>query len=181
MQRRTVIGTIGGIATGSVAVATLSTQPSRAQVTFGTLTVQDRGFEKTSEIQDVRINVNGNYQFDSEQVPQRWELKLLVGQNDEFAEIAEERMAPTTKADSGTQELSGSIFDVSHFAIENFRLNGQSEITKDIQVKLVFNVILNDETIASAEVQDTTTLTITPGNVEATAKVKGTGEISISR
>lgn len=178
VSRRTVLSGLGGAVIGGTAIATLGTENAHAQVSFGSLNVANREYEQTSELKDVHIRVNGNYKFDSEEQPDAWSLKLHVGKNGEYTEIAEERLAPRSNADSGTEELEGSILDTSYFAIENFQLgDNQSEITETINVKLTFQVFVGDREIASASVEDTADLTVTHGTIEASAQLKGNGEI----
>jgi carbonic anhydrase len=181
MQRRTVIATAGGIVSGGV-LTTLASQDAgaTAQVEFGTLDVGNRTYEQSSELQDVSIRVNANWKFDAERVPDRWELILKVGEpNNELIQIAETRMAPSSQADSGTEEISGSVLD-GPFTIEQFRIDG-SETTVSMVVGLTYRVVHNEQEVASASVQDTADLTVTPGSVDGSASIKGTGEIVLSK
>jgi hypothetical protein len=179
MQRRTLLATAGGVVSGGALVAFTSSKPAKAQVEFGTLSVSDKTYEQTSELQDVSIRVNAGYQFDAERVPDRWELSVQVSEpNGELTQIAEERMAPSSKADSGTQEIIGSVLD-GPFSIEQFRIDG-SETTVSMVVGIAYRVVHSEEVIASASVQDTVELTVTPGSVEGSASIKGTGEIVVS-
>lgn len=178
-RRNAITGIVGVVAGGSIITA-LGSDRASAAVTFGDLTIKDRTVEQTSEIQDVQIHVNGNYKFEADETPDAWSLQLHVGQNGEYTQVDEERLAPSSSASSGTEEVSGSIIDTPHFAIDNFRV-GSSQTVQEIDVKLVFEVEMNGEAIATAEVTETATLTVTPGSVDATVQVKGTGEIQISR
>lgn len=171
---------IGGVVAGGSIITALGSEQASAQVQFGTLDIQDRTVEQTSEIQDVQIRVNGNYKFEADETPDAWSLQLHVGQGGGYTQVDEERLAPSSSASSGTEEVSGSIIDTPHFAIENFRVDS-SQTVQTIDVKLVFEVEMNGEAIATAEVTETATLTITPGSVDAEVNVKGTGEIQISR
>lgn len=158
----------------------ISTERTTAQVEFGTLDISDRSVEQTSEIQDVQISVNANWKFDASKSPDARSLQLHVGKGGNFTQIVEERLAPRTNADSGTETLTGSIIDTPHFAIDNFRVDS-GEKSETIDVKLVFELEMDGEVVESTSVTDTATLTVKPGSIDASVNVKGTGEIQISR
>lgn len=181
MQRRTVLATAGGIVSGGTLVALTSTQQAGASATvqFGSLDVADKTYEETTELQDVAINVNAEWKFSADRTPDKWELILQVGEpNSSLTQIAVDRMAPSSTSNSGSTEIQGSVLDGS-FTIDQFRIDG-SKKTIDMVVALTYRVVHSEEVIATASVQDTAALTVTPGSVEGSASIKGTGEIILS-
>jgi len=180
VQRRNVITTIGGIATGGVAVTLATTDQATAQVQYGSLDIPDRDYIQTSELQDVRLTVTANWSFDAAQVPDRWVCELQVGTENET--IAADRMAPSSQSDSGSVELTGSVVDTSQFNIEQFRVDsGGSETTVQIPTRLVYRIETGETQIAQATAEATPSVTVTPGEVEGSAEVGGNGEIVLSR
>ena len=178
VSRRTVLSGLGGTVIGGIGIATLGTETANAQVFFGSLDIADRQYEQTSKLQDVQLRVNANYKYDSEETPDAWSLKLHAGKDGQFTELTEERLAPRSNADSGTEELEGSLIDTPHYAIENFQLSeSQTEIVETINVKLTFQVFVGEREIANASVEDTADLTVTKGEIKASAQIKGNGEI----
>jgi hypothetical protein len=175
--RRNIIATIGGIATGGVAVSLATTDKATAQVQYGTLEIPNREYQQTSQLQAVQLNVQANYSFDAEQVPDRWVCELLV----EDTIIAEDRMAPSNKADSGSTELEGDVTD-AEYSIEQFRLaDGETEQTVTIPTTLRFRIEAGEQIIAETMTEATPELTITPGEIEGSVELAGDGEIVLSR
>jgi len=181
-HRRTVLATIGGLVTGSIAISTLS-KTATAQVTNQGLSIPNREYAQTEKLQDVRIKINADYSFDAEQVPDRWILSLSVSDDGiNYEQIDERRMAPSSDSNSGTEELSGSIVQTGKFAIQQFQLeSGDSQTSVPIFTKLTFTVEIGSAEIAKVETTDQTSLTVTPGQVEASSNLSGSGEIVISK
>jgi len=175
-NRRTVLATIGGLASGGAIVSLTATENAVAQVQYGDLEIPNREFAQTSELQDVRISVTANWQFESAQVPDRWICELVVGGEI----IAEDRMAPSDTQESGTVELEGSVVETSQFNIEQFRVD-TSQTTVQIPTELRFRIELGEQEIASAQAEATPELTVTPGDIQGSSSVGGTGEIVLSR
>jgi hypothetical protein len=157
-------------------VSLTATENSLAQVQYGGLEIPNREFAQTSELQDVRLRVTANYQFDAAQVPDRWICELAV----ENEVIAEDRMAPTDAQASGSVELEGSVVETSQFNIQQFRVD-ESETTVQIPTELRFRIEAGEQEIASAQAQATPELTVTPANIEGESSVGGSGEIVLSR
>jgi len=176
-SRRSILATIGGIATGGIAVSLATTEKATAQVQYGDLEIPNREFQQTSQLQAVEIQVQANYSFEAAQLPDRWVCELLV----EDTKIAEDRMAPSSKADSGTTELAGNVTDAG-YSIEEFRLQeGQSKETVMIPTTLKFRIEAGEQVIAETSTQATPELTITPGEIEGSVELSGDGEIVLSK
>jgi hypothetical protein len=167
------------LALGSIALTT-SSQRASAAVDTTDLTIQNREYAQTSKLQDVGLQVNAQYAFDAAQVPDRWILTLAVGdtQTDQTT-VTSTRMAPSDATASGTETLSGSIVDTPEFDISQFRVVDGVTTTETLYVTLRFDVQVGETSIATAEATDTAELTITPGEIDATSSVAGTGEITL--
>jgi hypothetical protein len=176
-NRRNLLATIGGIATGGVAVSLATTEQASAQVQYGNLEIPNREFQQTSQLQAVKINVQARYSFDAEQVPDRWVCELLV----EDTIIAEDRMAPSSKADSGTVELEGNVTDAG-YSIDDFQLDKEeSKQTVALPTTLQFRIEAGEQIIAETSTEATPELTITPGEIEGSVELSGEGEIVLSK
>lgn len=180
--RRSLLTGIGGLVSGGIAVTALS-QDAQATASVQTtgLTVPDRTYQQTSELQDVSIEVSADYSFDAEQVPNRWILALEVsddGQN--YAQIGETRQAPRNNTSEGSETLEGSVTETTEFSISEFRIDS-NETSVPIYLRLTFVIESGETEIASAEATETATLTVTPGEIEGSATIEGTGEIVLSR
>jgi len=182
-NRRAVLTGLGGIVTGSVAITALSQDASATvQVSQTGLEIPNREYKQTSDLEDVQIRVNAEWSFDAEKLPDAWELKLLVSDDGEsYEQIDSARMAPSDKKASGSEELSGSLTQTSHFTINQFRVSNSNTTTQKIHTKLVFNLEVGETVVESAEATTTSELTILPGSIEAETNVQGTGEIVLSK
>ena len=176
-NRRNILATIGGIATGGIAVSLATTEQATAQVQYGNLEIPNREFQQTSQLQAVKINVEANYSFEAAQLPDRWVCELLV----EGTKIAEDRMAPSSKSDSGTVELEGNVTDAG-YSIDDFRLaDGESKQTIMIPTTLKFRIESGEQVIAETSTEATPELTITPGKIKGSVQLSGNGEIVLSK
>jgi len=182
-NRRTVLTGLGGLVTGSIAIQTLTQDASAtANVQQTNLSIPNREYKQTSELEDVQIRVNADWSFDAEQLPDAWELQLKVSDDgQEFTQIDSERMAPSDRQANGSEELTGSITDTSQFNISQFRVRNSNTTTTAIHSKLVFNLEMGESVVESTETTTVSELTVLPGSIEATTNVTGDGEIVLSK
>jgi hypothetical protein len=182
VQRRKLLAGISSIGIGAAGLVAFSQEATpSATVSTNDLSIPDREYAQTAELQDVKIRVDADYSFESAEVPDRWILSLLVSSNgSDYSQIAEDRMAPTEKQNAGTKELTGSIISTEQFDISQFRVEDSTK-SEVIYTKLVFDVQIDEESIAKATATDTAQLTVTPGDVEASSTVSGTGEIVLEK
>lgn len=178
-RRKAVIG-IGSIATGTIAVNTLSGTSEAAQVQLDDLTIQDNSQMVTDPLTDVRLQATCSYEYTSNRAPEEWELLLEVGTHpDEMNTIAKVESTETFETDSGEESLNASLLNSPDFDLEMFQPSTSETRSVSFLVSLTFKLFGSNEVQDSSYVEDTVTVEITNGTYEISSAIGGTGNVSV--
>lgn len=183
LSRRRVLGGIAATAAGSTALY-VSTSQSSAQVDIqlGDLTIPNVSHSTGGdEIESADLEVQANYEYESSHEPDEFTLQLLIGDAETTLEPIDEitQTDSLSKTASGSETLSGAITETYHFATETLEPSGESEESTAVYVGLSFTLRKDGETIAEQELVEPVTITVDGKELDATASIGGTGEITI--
>lgn len=182
MKRRTFITGAGGIAIGSLAVTGLSGR-SKAQsdVDTGDFRIADRQEKTTDQINDVILDIDVTYDYESNVNPDRWEIVGYVGTSPDsmYPIDSIEATEELLQSSSGEETLSGSIVDTPAFAIQTFNVTEGDSMSVNGLGRVTFDLFHDSEAIAQAQVEDSFSVSIENGSLEASASIGGDGSISL--
>jgi hypothetical protein len=179
-RRQAVIGA-GAVVTGTTGTVVLSSDNVTAAVQ-GELTVSDASVTLVDQsLQDILIDMTAEWSYESNVRVDSVECEVHVGTRasslDMIARQTTAVDAPNQASGSGSTDLTGSMADVSDFAVSDMvPESGSVEHTALAELRVF--IVHDDETQAEAIVRDTFTVTISQEEVSVTASVSGTGSVT---
>lgn len=181
ISRRTVLSGIGATVAGT-SIAYISTRPTEAQATveFGNLQIPDSEYIG-QDIQEVNLSVDATYSYEASHSPDEYSLTLLVGDADTTIQPIDSvtRSSDLTKTETGEHTLSGLVTSTYHFDVADFEPATDTTKQSVVYVALRFKLKRNSEVIAESELIEPVNLIVDGTTLEATAKLNGTGAITI--
>jgi hypothetical protein len=183
-RRRVLAGTGATLASGGVLFATTSgTAKAQSEVRYGQLEVPDSThLLESGDVKDVQMVVNAEFTWSSNYNPDKWELQLKVGTNqDDVIPIAEATSDDTLLQEGeDTAKLSGSLLDAPDFSKNMFEVpnGGTKQVT--VSTALIFELVRDGEVVGEAEATRDVLLTTTQESIEADVQVGGTGGVTVS-
>ena len=180
-RRQFAVG-IGSIATGTLAVSTLSDSAQAAEVSIDGLSIADKDKLVRNDISDVKVQCDCAWSYNGNTVPDKAELNLMAGVHpDSMYSIAlYENSDLTLESDSGEKTLQTSLFNAPDFSLSQFETSSAGE-TKSVNalIGVQFRIIKADKVQSEAYAEDVTSISVENGEIVMDSQVGGTGEVSI--
>ena len=177
-RRQALLGT-GTLATGLVGSTVLFSNNATATVS-GDFEIPDgETILADEDLQDVRLSVDAQYEYQSNANLHGIELELHVGSMPDTVDM----IARHTRDDLGTDELTGeetlngSVMSASDFSINDFETSN-GELRRTIVAQLRFYALRNDEVVAEAIQTETFDVVIRNEELTVDMTLGGTGTVS---
>lgn len=185
LDRRALIGSLvtGGLA--SVILLQNQSEPASASVSLGSFEIDNNSVTTDSgEIQDVLINVAGNWRYAiNHGDPERWQVTLSVQKENEWATVESTSNAISYTTYQGDYSISGSVIDTKLYNKHTFAVEDRGETKEvDLPFQILFEVLnVNNKVLASAVIEETATVEVSRKAFDASlyGDVSGDGEIVI--
>lgn len=174
LDRRAVLVGAGSLAIGGGAVLATSTEDAAAQVTMGSLTIDDARFQSESVTPVADVEVLYEYGVGSAEVA-TLETRLLA----DGSPIAAEQLSTGTTTLKNDTNLSGAITDAESLAASDFAPAVGESVTVQVEIAVAFAVLDVAETvIASDRVAESVAITVThPQSSEYVVEIGAVGEV----
>jgi len=168
LSRRRVLASTATLAVGGVGLATLGSDPARAEVTVDSLETPAQTFEADAIEPELQAALAYEYEVDPAASVEMLVFELLVG-GDVIDEVA---LSTSETALSQTTDLAGMVTDASAWQASDFAPAVVESVTREVDVTVTFAVRGPDGDIASDSASGTKAITVTnPEN--AVARVGG--------
>lgn len=182
ISRRKLLGSVAALGGTGIAYKTIGTTTAEtAEISFGEYVVPNVSHLGT-EIEAITLTVDAEYHYTSSHVPDKYVIELLVGDSDTTLEAIDsvEQTENLQKEQSGVHELSGKVTSTYHFTNNSFVPSNGGKQETTVYTALSFRVVKGEETIAESEIVEPVVIAVDGTELDATAELKGTGEILIS-
>ena len=176
-RRQALIGTGALVVTGSIGIATSSNNVTAT--VDGDFSIPDgEAVLADQTLEDVRIEVDAEYEYSSNAGIHGIELELHVGATTETPDL----IARHTRDDLGTDELAGSetlngsLMSASDFSIADFEPSN-GEVRRTIVADLRFYAVRNGEAVADATHTETFDVVVSDDELQVNVTLGGEGEV----
>jgi len=130
-------------------------------------------------LQDIVIDSDIDYSFDSNVTIGTVEVSVAVGISEQSAQIiASETTSPNKKQIDSSTTISGSLFDSGDYNLNTLQLDDGE---KTVRITAVAELIIkrNESIVATDKLTDTFEITITKDSVTINGQFSGTGTVSM--
>ena len=162
----------GSILLGSGSLYALTHIPTASALSVDSFDVTNNSFE--SETISPKVVVDLAYSFQTSEVPEEVRLKLQVGNET----VEQTYLNPDQNQVDDTIRLSGLVTDSSAWASSDFTVEPGETVTRELNVTILLDVVVNGEVVTSDTKTDTATIELShPDQITVTSSIGGTGEI----
>lgn len=181
ISRRGLLAGTAILGTTSVSIALITDKASAtASIDSGEFSIADKSADLTGEnLQDIVIDSDIDYSFDSNVTIGTVEVSVAVGVNERSAQIiASETTNPKKKQIDSSTTISGSLFDAGDYNLNTLQLDDGE---KTVRITAVAELIIkrNESIVATDNLIDTFEITITKDSVNINGQFSGTGTVSM--
>ena len=176
-RRQALIGTGALVVTGGIGIATSSNNASAT--VNGDFSIPDgEAVLADQTLEDVRLEVDAEYQYQSNAPLHQVELELHVGETADTGDL----IAQHTRDDLGTDELAGSetlngsLMSASDFSIDDF-VPSNGEVRRTIVADLRLYALRNGEAVADATHTETFDVVVNDEELQVNVTLGGDGEV----
>lgn len=162
----------GSLLAGGTTVAAASFSREASALSVDSFSVQNAAFER--ETITPKLIVDSAYSFQLNDAPDEARIQLLVG-----GEIIDQKMlmSPSNQVDD-TIRLSGIVTDTSAWASADFTVEPGQEVSKQLDVAILLEVVRDNSVVVSDKKTETVTVTVAhPDKLTLSASIGGSGEI----
>jgi len=162
----------GSILAGGGSLFALTHIPTASALSVDSFDVTNNSFE--SETISPKVVVDLAYSFQTSEVPEEVRLKLQVGNET----VEQTYLNPDQSQVNDTIRLTGLVTDSSAWASSDFTVEPGETVTRQLNVAILLDVVVNGEVVTSDTKTDTTTIELShPDQITVTSSIGGSGEI----
>jgi len=162
----------GSILFGSGSLYELTHIPTASALSVDFFDVTNNSFE--SETINPKVVVDLAYSFQTSEVPEEVRLKLQVGNET----VEQTYLNPDQNQVDETIRISGLVTDSSAWASSDFTVEPGETITRELNITILLDVVVNGEVVTSDTKTDTATVELShPDQITVTSSIGGSGEI----
>lgn len=162
----------GSILAGSGSLFALTHIPTASALSVDSFDVTNNSFE--SETISPKVVVDLAYSFQTSEVPEEVRLKLQVDNET----VEQTYLNPDQSQVNDTIRLTGLVTDSSAWASSDFTVEPGETVTRQLNVTILLDVVVNGEVVTSDTKTDTTTIELShPDQITVTSSIGGSGEI----
>ena len=179
-RRQAFVGTGALAAAMTVGIATTSNEVSAT--VDGDFSIPDgETVLADQELQDIRLEVDAEYEFTSNAELHKIELELHVGATADTVDL----IARHTRDDLGTdglageETLNGSLMSASDFALGDFEPS-DGELRRMVVADLRFYALRNEEVVADANHVESFDVVVKDEALQVDTTLGGTGEVTFT-
>ena len=176
-RRQALIGTGALVVTGGIGIATSSNNASAT--VDGDFSIPDGETVLADQtLEDVRLEVDATYEYQSNAPLHQVELELHVGETTDTTDLIARRTRDDLGTDelAGSETLNGSLMSASDLSIGDFEPSN-GEVRRTIVADLRFYALRNGEVVADATHTETFDVVVNDEELEVNVTLGGEGEV----
>jgi len=180
--RRGLLATGAALTAGTavVAIAPDNQDVVAASVQSNGLSVSDTSHEQTDALADITLAVDATADYEANVALDDMVATLSVGPAGDVQQITATSLPLGDANGQKTFTLSSSVFDHSALHAGDFEPAVGNSKDTELTVELLCEFAYDGDVVATAELTDTATITVTNNNLGVSTTVTGTGGFTVS-
>lgn len=182
--RRKTLASIGSVALGTTALATLTSEKSEAMaVSMDGLDVPDTDKGVTNDVAGVVLRVDGSYEYSTSVEPTRLVLRLEArpsgGSWSQIDALAVR--SNLTPSESSDYQLQGNLVKHPELSATDFTPSSRGESKRvQVDVRVRMSVSNKGQKLGETQAEDSATITVSKTTAQVELGVSGDGSVGIT-